>query len=143
MALETVANIVADIEGIYASLSDSPSKWGMRSAVSILNELAGTLNRLYRPTVSLTVTDATDANLTAFYSSSGEGAAIGLKEVFRVGGAGDTTDNALATAKGSAVVANDVFVRDAAATAVFLGNFAEGVDPFTLSGETVTDFINL
>ena len=89
----------------------------------------------------MTVTDTAAANLTAFFA--GEGSAIELKEVFRVGGPGDTTDNALQAAKGGAVVANDVFVRDGAAAVVFLGNVAAGAEAFDFLGETTTDFIGL
>ncbi len=48
--------------------------------------------------------------------------AVGL--VFKVGGTGDTTDNALATAKGSAPAANDLFaVTDISTeTVVYIGN---------------------
>lgn len=64
----------------------------------------------------LTVTDTGDADLAAFYVSGGElyaglgnvNAAVG--DVFKVAGTGDTTDNALEAAKGSAVANEDVFI---------------------------------
>lgn len=65
--------------------------------------------------ISLTVADATDADLAAFFADPAgqlfvaKGSAIEVGDVFTVGGNGDTTDNALQTAKGAAVVANDVF----------------------------------
>lgn len=65
--------------------------------------------------ISLTVSDATDANLAAFFAAAAgqlyvaKGEAIVIGDVFTVGGTGDTTDNALEAAKGAAVAANDVF----------------------------------
>lgn len=65
--------------------------------------------------IQVTVTDEQDANLAAFFAAeAGElyvakGAAIVVGDTFKVGAIGDLADNALATAKESGVVANDLF----------------------------------
>lgn len=65
--------------------------------------------------ISLTIADAVDADLAAFFADPAgqlfvaKGAAIAVDDVFTVGDNGDTTDNALQAAKGAAVAANDVF----------------------------------
>lgn len=63
---------------------------------------------------AITVSDATDATLAAFFAESGElyiakGSTIAAGDTFKVSGTGDTTDNALEAAKGSAVAADDIF----------------------------------
>lgn len=143
MAFPSVATVVADVESIYTIFSTFKTKEGTRAGVSVLNELVGILNRLCRVKEDFTVTDATDATLTAFFASSGEGAAVVLGDAFRVNGTGDTTDNALATAKGSAVAANDVFIRSAAAAVVYLGSWASGAEPFDFDGEMESDFVSI
>lgn len=65
--------------------------------------------------ISITISDTTDADLAAFFAESGElfiakGSAIAVGDTFTVGGTGDTTDNALQTAKGAAPANGDVFV---------------------------------
>lgn len=73
---------------------------------------------------AITVTDLTDATITAFLAATGQpavakgGVALKAGWRFRVNGTGDTTDNALQTAKGSAPAANDVFEVNAAGTGV-------------------------
>ncbi len=65
--------------------------------------------------IELTVTDEQDADLAAFFAAAAgelyvaKGAAIVVGDTFRVAATGDVADNALATAKESAVAANDLF----------------------------------
>ena len=79
----------------------------------------------------ITVTDTTDATIAALTAATGElGIDIGAMQVrdgfrFRVLGTGDTTNNALQTAKGSAPAANDVFeVTTSGAGVTYIGNAA-------------------
>lgn len=66
--------------------------------------------------IAITVNDATDADLPAFFASpAGElfvakGGAIVVGDTFTVTSNADTTDNALEGAKGAAVAAGDIFV---------------------------------
>ncbi len=65
--------------------------------------------------LSLTIADATDADLAAFFATPAgqlfvaKGGAVEVGDVFTVSGTGDTTDNALQAAKGAAIAAGDVF----------------------------------
>jgi len=122
------------VDSLFAALSASKTRANSRSSLQSLQEVVAGVSAAYKPQVDLVVTDATDATLAAFFVTTGELAvaiaaqnrplAIGF--VFQVGGAGDTTDNALATAKGSAVADGDVFeVTNVAAAAVaYLGTSA-------------------
>ena len=82
---------------------------------------------------SLVVTDTQDADLAAFFADPGGelfiangNSAILVGNVFQVGGTGDTTDNALAAAKGGAVADNDTFavtnVTGGSEAVVYVGN---------------------
>ena len=81
--------------------------------IAMLNDSAGLIALILD---DLTVTDVADADLGEFYISGGElyaglgnvPAAVG--DIFKVAGTGDTLDNALAGAKGSAVADEDVFI---------------------------------
>lgn len=75
----------------------------------------------------VTINDGEDANLTALFANTllpAKGIALAVGDKFQVHGSGDTVDNALQTAKGSAVVADDVFrITNVGAPAVaFEGN---------------------
>lgn len=81
--------------------------------IAMLNDDAGLVALILD---DLTVTDVADADLDEFFVSGGElyaglgdtPAAVG--NIFKVAGTGDTLDNALAGAKGSAVADEDVFI---------------------------------
>ncbi len=132
MALPTLADINAAVGNIFLALAADKSAASTRSGVQSLNEILPRLVDAYEPEVDFVVTDSTDASLTAFYASTGE-LAIALAAanqqsprvgtVFQVGGAGDVTDNALGTAKGSAVADGDLFEVTNIGTpaAVYLG----------------------
>ncbi len=84
------------------------------------------------------VTDVADADLAAFFITTGElatalpGSAAAVGDIFKVQGSGDTTDNALQGAKGSAPANDDYFIVTNIVTeaVVYLGNaavaFADG-----------------
>lgn len=71
--------------------------------------------RAVNDTIQVTVTDSQDADIDAFIAAAAgelyvaKGSAIAIGDHFKVGGTGDVTDNALATAKGGAVAADDLF----------------------------------
>lgn len=137
----------ASLEQLYAVLAEDKTVGGARKGVSLLNELVRVLNQVYRTSlgsvVDIAITDATDAGVSEFIDTGGEGVALAVLDVFRCTNAtNDLTDNALATAKGSAVAANDVFVVDGADSVEYLGTFTADIF-FDMSGETVDDFISI
>jgi uncharacterized phage protein gp47/JayE len=74
-----------------------------------------------------TVNDEEDATLAALFTHTllpSKGIALKIADRFRVLGTGDTTDNALQTAKGVALVADDVFIISAltAPAVIYVGN---------------------
>lgn len=138
MALTNAGVLKAEIESLYASISTDKTKAGARSAVQAVNQIRTFLNTLYDVT-NIAMTDAADANVAAFIGA-GEGAVLVAGDCFRTTVAtNDLTDNALATAKGSAVAVGDVYAVTAAGTGVvYMGN-NEG-QAFDFSGETTQDF---
>lgn len=144
MALPIISTLNTAVDNIYAALTARKDKEKARSGCQSLQECFGPLTSAYAPEVDFVVTDVTDATLTAFFATgSGELAvalarAVRVGDVFQVGGTGDTTDNALAGAKGSAVADGDLFeVTDVSTpTVVYLG--AAGALDFT--GEQGDDF---
>jgi len=111
-AVAVTARLVANAKGLVAiaTAATVADKFGWY-------QIAGhnAIARAVYDTIQLTVTDEADADIDAFIAAeAGElfvakGAAIAIGDHFKVGGTGDVTDNALGTAKGSAVAANDVF----------------------------------
>jgi uncharacterized phage protein gp47/JayE len=84
------------------------------------------------PQYTLTIIDESYADLTALIAYLTTLRAPTVGELFAVLGSGDTIDNALATAKGSAVVENDVFAISgiSPAAVTYVGNLL--VDPTTV-----------
>ncbi len=81
--------------------------------------------------IQLTVTNEADADLAAFFAgeliaakTAAGDVAIAVGDIFKVQGTGDTTDNALETAKGSSVADEDIFVVTDISTeaVIFVGN---------------------
>ncbi len=116
MARPTIALVNTAVNNAFAALASDRQNRKARSGVQALNEVQAALVDAYTPQVDFVVTDTTDATLTAFFAGElltairavkGENVKVGT--VFQVGGAGDTTDNALAAAKGSAVADGDLF----------------------------------
>jgi hypothetical protein len=124
MALPTTTVAEAAVQSLFDALAAYKTIHGgvIRSAVHALQEVKAALRVVYAPKADFTVTDTADADLTAFFrydgpadADNGEladalGRAPRVGDVFQVAGTGDTTDNALATAKGGAVADNDLFV---------------------------------
>ena len=143
MALPTIAAVQIDVTAIYAVLADRKTRIRARQGVVKLNEMIVSLNEAYEADVDLTITDATDADDAALLAVSGEvGIALGRAavegDIFQVGGTGDTTDNALQTAKGGAPADGDLFqVAAGAATFIYLGNVGT---PVETDSESVNDF---
>jgi hypothetical protein len=130
MALPSVRDLEAAVLVVYNGLATYKAKLpGTREAVRSLQSTAGVLRNIYRsmlstaitigdtddadlqaalayPQLTMTVTDATDADLATFFAAAGElyvafTRAIAVGDTFKVTGAGDTTDNALQAAKRS------------------------------------------
>lgn len=127
MALASVATIEAGVSGIFTALKDSQQKVrNARAATQALAEAFSVLNDAYKEDVELTITDLTDADAATLLGAGGEvGLALGRAavagDIFKVTGTGDTTDNALQTAKGSAPAAGDKFEAATASTLNYLG----------------------
>jgi len=144
-----VANLTqASLEQLYGVFADDKTLVGTRRGVDVLNELTGLLNRIYSSKVvaDITQTDADDAGVSEFITAE---ATISVGSVYRkLGAVGteDLTDNALATAKGSALVIGDVFCIDGADSAEYLGTQADltkATRTFDFSGETRADFVSI
>jgi len=135
-----VANLVKDaLEVVYSAFADDKTVIGNRQGVEKLNELQSNLNRLY-PVVDSTITsDSDDAGVSEWITANDEvfvGAVLRMTvDTF------DLTDNALATAKGSAVAVGDIYVVDGADSVEYLGN-NDGV-AFDFVGESRSDFVSI
>lgn len=141
MALPTADAVKDAVETLSDVFADDKTRAGTRTGIQKLNELIGVLNRIYGAVTDIAVTDATDADVAAFIGG-GEGDALSVGDAFRNTGTGDLTDNALETAKGSALAANDVFVVDSGTSVAYLGNM-DVPRYFDFSGETSGDFVSL
>lgn len=137
-----VANLVKDaIETIFDAFNEDPTRPGSRAGVDALSEAARAVSKMY-DVVNVAITDATDAGVAELIASGGELEDYAIGVVFRTtGGTADLTDDALETAKGSAVATGDVFVVDDAASVKYLGNNSgHAIDA---AGETSQDFIDV
>lgn len=146
MAIPAANLTVASLEQLFAVFADDKTKVGMRKGVSLINEFVGILNRVYGPVVDVPLTaDSTDADVAAFLA--GDASASAALGVIRVTTATfDLTDNALATAKGSAVAIGDVYTFPNGTTVVYLGSqtdVTEGARAFDFVGETDADFLSI
>jgi len=147
MALPVANLIQAAVEVLVTAPVADKTREGTRALMSDINSLCGKLNRLYSTLVGadITVTDATDAGVSEFIGG-GEGDDYAVGSIFRVLGTGDLTDNAMATAKGSAVASGDVFVIDGADSIEYLGAQTDLTVPthaFDFFGETEADFMSI
>lgn len=142
MALPTMANANTAVNNLFAALSASKTRANARASIQSLNEAVAGVVAAYKPQVDFVVTDLTDATLAAFFTGelatavATQNRPLEIGFVFQVGGVGDTTDNALQAAKGSAVADGDIFEVTNVSTAavVYLG--ASGDLDFT--GEVFT-----
>jgi bifunctional ADP-heptose synthase (sugar kinase/adenylyltransferase) len=145
MAYPTIAVVNTAINALYDLFAANKTSTKGRYMIGLLNKIGNEVKAKYTPLVDFTITDATDADLAAFYAADGElGVALErpaqVGDVFSVTGTGDTTDNALATAKGGAVADNDVFIVSGAAAVVYLG--VTGT-PVTVTDNETVDFVSL
>lgn len=145
MAMPTIANLNTAMDNMFAAIDGTALSMNSSKAAATLASLQAFLLKAYTPLVDFVVTDAVDATVAAFFASTGQlFAALGrvpqVGDVFQVGGVGDTTDNALQAAKGSAVADGDIFAVSNVATpaVVYLGVAAT---PLDFSGEEYADFI--
>ena len=136
MALPSAELVKAAVETLYSAFSNDKTLEGNKAGVQALNELANKLNPLY-PVVASTITaDSDDAGVSEWITANAE---VAEGAVLRMTVATfDLTDNALATAKGSAVAVNDIYVISGADAVSYLGNNAGYA--FDFSGETSADF---
>jgi len=134
------------INNVFAALADRKIRPGNRAAVQSMQEMYTALTNAYDIDVNLTVSDATDADLGVFFVTTGglrvalgRDAAVG--DIFSVNGSGDTTDDALEGAKGSAVAATDLFEVTNISTeaVVYLGQ----VGDLDFTGEETADFVSI
>jgi hypothetical protein len=135
MALEIVTEIEDAVEDIFDSLQDRIVTHPRAvTAVQSLLEVVSVLKVLYTPLVDVTVTDTADAGVAEAIAADGElglayaatldtdtAATFPIGSCFQVGGTGDFTDNALATAKGGAPADGDIFQVSGADAVTFLG----------------------
>lgn len=147
MAFPTKSDVETAVTNLFNALNELPAVVpNARSAVASLQEVAQVLAQVYVADVDFTVNDQTDADLAAFFAADGElGVALGREarvgDVFKVAGAGDTTDDALAGAKGSDVADNDVFIVDGIGSGASVQHLGNGDADF--SSEEVADFISI
>lgn len=105
MAKPSIRQVNWAVRYLYQLFSTVKTRTPGRAAVLKIEEVSRYVIHALRSDISLTVSDATDATITAFIASTGAlgvaagGAATPVGTVFKVLGAGDTTDNALAAAK--------------------------------------------
>jgi len=135
MALSTVTVIETAVTAIFATLKDQRDfNPRVEQGLELLLELQRIISPLYVPELDITITDATDAGVAEAIAVDGE---LGLAwvalsghtneltmpvgTVFQVGGTGDVTDDALATAKGGACADGDIFQITGADAVTYLG----------------------
>lgn len=142
MALPNASLIQTAIDNLYLAFANDKTVRNMRTAVMKLNWIQQSLNRLYGTPTDIAITDSADAGVSEFIGG-GEGDAFSVGSIFRITSAAeDLTDNAFATAKGSAVALADIYVISGADAVVYLGNNAEKI-PFDYAGETTVDFLDI
>ena len=148
MALPNASLIQTGLVKIFAAFASDKTERGTRTAVNHLSWLTGYLNFLYGVPTNVLVLDATDAGVSEFIDTGGDGYEAGVTaigDIFRNTGVGDLTDNKLQTAKNANLpadagdlAAGDVFVISGADAVVYLGNNS-GIT-FDCVGERAEDF---
>ena len=150
MALPTIAEASAAVDDLYAIFSHRKERQKNREAVNSLQQLRGAVINAYAADYNVLITDTTDASPTAAFGATGEvglasaaagkGATAGVGDIFTTsGGTADFTDNALATAKGSAVASGDRFTVLSATTVGYLG----GPTEVSYADEELADFVSI
>ena len=135
MSLPTVSLIEAAVTNIFTALNDARDRepQAYQALQSLWEQVVPTLKRIYRDVVEVTITDEADASVAAAIAATGQ---LGLRwkalhptnltfpvgYLFSPAGAtNDFTSNALATAKGGAVAAADIYQVDSGTTVKYLG----------------------
>ena len=135
MAVPSAELVKAAVETLYSAFADDKTNAVALAGVQALNELRNKLDSLYA-VVDIAIVDSADAGVSEFITAE---ATIAVGVVFRTTTAtNDLTDNAFATAKGSAVAIGDIYVVSGADAVTYLGN-NEG-HAFDFDGETEADF---
>lgn len=144
-----VANMLRGIAATAIKSAVIDCSRSHKEQFSVYLQAAGTAfdlaieGRTFTPSIDFVVTDATDADMGAFFDgelTTALGRAPVVGDIFQVGGTGDTTDDALEAAKGSATADGDIFqVSVVGADAVdYIAN--EGFVTLALMDEATTDF---
>lgn len=144
MALPTIAAINAAVDNLYAAFSNDKLRRNGRLSVSLVGKLASFVPAMYEPAVTLAITNEADAGVAEAIAVDGEigiayGKAAPVGIVFQTTGTGDLTDDALATAKGGALAAGDLFQVTGADAVTYLGSLAG----FDFADENVAAFVSL
>lgn len=143
MSRPTISEIETALGNIHTSLTSDGRRAQFPFVNAAIDSLGYTARRVmsaYKPNVTLTVTDEADADLAAFFGSEGElrvakDYPVTVGDVFGVTGTGDTTDDALEGAKGSAVADGDRFEVtgiDGSEAVKFLGNGDVDISSYSL-----------
>jgi hypothetical protein len=147
MAYPTFTVVNTAINALYDLYAANKPATNGRRMIGLLSLIANDIRAKYTVLEDFTVTDLADATLTAFFASTGAlyvalGRPPQVGDVFQVAGTGDTTDNALQAAKGSAVADNDVFIVSNVSTpaVVYLGNTSS---PLLTTDNELADFVSL
>lgn len=127
MSLPAVSVVNTAAAAVQDFLALSQNDHGYRAAArEVFEQYRAAYNRMLADAVEISITDATDAGVSEFIDVTGEGAALAVGDFFSPAAAtNDLTDNALATAKGSAVAAADVYLVSGADAVTYIGSRAE------------------
>jgi hypothetical protein len=117
-AMNSAASTLADV----ADNSNNPAG-AQQEARQVCERYRGAFARAVAAADTSAFADATRADLAALFAAELADVAVG--GFFITADADDTTDNALAAAKGSAVAADDLFQRTAAAAVKYIGDSTE------------------
>jgi hypothetical protein len=122
MALPSIASVNTAASTVEGIIADAQNPAALRQvARELFEQYRQAFNRAVASAEALVFADATRADLTAFFAA--EGADVAVDGFFTVADADDTTDNALAAAKGSAVANKDMFERTGAASVSYVGAY--------------------
>ena len=136
MAQTSADLVAAALLVVYTALAADKTSEGAKAGVQSLQEVAGAFNKMYDVVDIALTADSDDAGVSEFVAAE---ATISVGTIYRTTVATyDFTDNAMATAKGSAVAVGDLYVVSGADAVVYLGN-NDGI-PFPMDAQTEADF---
>ena len=137
MAQTSADLVAAALLVVYTALAADKTSEGAKAGVQALQEVAGAFNKMYDVVDSTITADEDDAGVSEWITANAE---VAVGAILRMTVATfDLADNALATAKGSAVAVNDLYVISGADAVVYLGNNAYNI-PFPMDSQTTTTF---